>query len=234
MKLMKLSLAAALAATMGMASDITSEIGVSANVSMTSNYMWRGMSQTSNSPAIQGGFDLDYKGFYVGTWGSNVAGETPENSLTNYGEANMELDLYAGYSSEFAGIGYDIGFLQFVYPGNTKESGWGEAYLGLSYDLEVVSVGAKYSYAIDTMDNGWDDQYNLLELSASVPLPYDMAIDGTYGFYENVGDYYYVGLTKSIKSYDFTLAYTGLTDSSVGSVEVSKEDKATFTVGTSF
>lgn len=230
MKLIKLSLAAALAATMSMAEDITSEIGVSANVSMTSNYMWRGMTQTHDAPAIQGGFDLDYKGFYIGTWGSNVAG----GDQGYYGDASMELDLYAGYSTEVSGLGIDVGFLQFCYPRYTDEAGWGEAYLGLSYDFSVVSVGAKYSYAIDTMNNGWDDQYNLLELSASVPLAYDMSLDGTYGFYENIGDYYYVGLTKSYKNYDFTLAYTGINDSSIGSATATEEDKATFTIGTSF
>ena len=45
---------------------------MSANIAITSNYVWRGMTQTSNSPALQGGIDLGYKGIYVGTWGSNV------------------------------------------------------------------------------------------------------------------------------------------------------------------
>ena len=79
--------------------------------------------------------------------------------------------------------------------------------------------------------NGWDDQYNVLELSASVLPPYDMALDGTCDFYENVGDYYYVGITKSYKSYDFTLAYTGMDYEATG---VESEGKATFTIGTSF
>ena len=53
MKLIKFSLAAALAVTVAHAE--MSDIGVSANMALTTNYVWRGMSQTSNAPAIQGG-----------------------------------------------------------------------------------------------------------------------------------------------------------------------------------
>jgi len=233
MKSIKLSLATILATASLAITANASEVGVSANVSMTSDYMWRGMTQSAGSPAIQGGFDLDYEGFYIGTWGSNVAGDPDETQGGEYyyGKASMELDLYGGYSTEISGVGIDVGFLQFMYPKDSEAKGWGEAYLGLSYDLEMLSVGAKYSYAIDTMDNGWTD-YNLLELSASVPLPQDMAIDVTYGLYENVGDFYYAGFTKSYKSYEFTVAYTGISyDSSYAD---GSESKATLTVGTSF
>lgn len=223
MKLIKLSLTAALVATMSMASDITSEIGVSANISMTSVYMWRGMDQTSGSPATQGGFDLDYKGFYVGVWGSNV-----DNNL--YGDANMEFDLYGGYSSEIAGIGYDIGYLQFFYPGDTKTNDWGEAYIELSKDFDVVSIAAKASFGVKT--DTWSAE-NLYEAFVSVPLPYDLSFDAAYGFYDNIGQYYAASITKSIKSYDFTLAYTGMVyDNAYTTAD--NEGKAVFTIGTSF
>jgi len=89
MKLLKLSLAAAVLAT-GILAAEESEIGISANVAATSNYVWRGMTQSDDAPAIQGGFDLEYKGFYVGTWGSSV----------QFGDTTtaMEADLYAGYA----------------------------------------------------------------------------------------------------------------------------------------
>ena len=64
------------------------QAGVSANVSFTSDYIWRGMTQT-DGPALQGGFDFESEsGFYAGIWGSNV----------NFNNGNgQELDYYAGY-----------------------------------------------------------------------------------------------------------------------------------------
>ena len=200
MKLLKLSLAAALAVTVAFAQESKSDIGVSANVAITSNYVWRGMTQTDNSPAIQGGFDIDYKGIYAGVWGSNI----------NFGddESSMELDLYVGYSNEIAGLTYDLGYVQFTYPNDSDALNFGEAYLGLSYDFEVVEIGATYYMGVST--NDWEDVPDTIEASVSVPLPYDMSIDATGGNYDTVGTYYSAGVTKTFKSFDFTVAYTGM------------------------
>ena len=46
---------------------------VSANVAFASDYVWRGMTQTAEEPAISGGFDIaGESGLYFGTWASNV------------------------------------------------------------------------------------------------------------------------------------------------------------------
>ena len=94
MKLIKLSLAAALIVTLAQAEEKL-DLGISANMAMTSNYVWRGMTQSDDSPAIQCGFDVDYKGIYAGVWGSNVNFDT---------KASMEFDAYAGYTNELFGI----------------------------------------------------------------------------------------------------------------------------------
>jgi uncharacterized protein (TIGR02001 family) len=103
---------------------------ISGNVSLVSDYRFRGISQTDKDPAIQGGFDLAHKsGLYIGTWASNVS------EWANTG-GSMELDIYAGYSSEFAGgIGYDIGYIAYRYPGNKADpkNNTAEWYVGLSY-----------------------------------------------------------------------------------------------------
>jgi uncharacterized protein (TIGR02001 family) len=109
MKFTKLSLVAALAVSSAFAGgDIApaepvvveaapeSAFEVSANLAITSNYVWRGMTQSSNSPAVQGGIDLGYKGFYLGTWGSNVEFGNTDN--------NLEADFYAGYKYSFSGV----------------------------------------------------------------------------------------------------------------------------------
>jgi len=84
----------------------------SGNVSLTTNYLYRGISQTGGKPAIQGGFDyVNPNGVYVGVWGSNI-------SWLPASAASLELDTYAGYRGSFAtDYSYDVGFLRYNYPG---------------------------------------------------------------------------------------------------------------------
>ena len=52
------------------ASDFTA----SYNVGLFSQYIFRGLTQTNNKPALQGGFDVNHKsGLYIGGWASNVS-----------------------------------------------------------------------------------------------------------------------------------------------------------------
>ena len=81
--------------------------GLSANVSVVSKYKYRGQDQSdplkSAVPAIQGGFDYAHaSGFYAGNWNSNVSGVSYPNG------ASLEMDFYAGYKTEVAGVGLDV------------------------------------------------------------------------------------------------------------------------------
>ena len=82
---------------------------VSANVSVTNNYIWRGLTQTMNEAAVQGGIDYaSDSGFYAGTWASNV----------KYGADDVysyEHDIYFGYAGEAGDISYDVGYLYYNY-----------------------------------------------------------------------------------------------------------------------
>jgi len=224
MKLIKLSLATVLAVTVAFA-DEKSDLGISANVAMTSNYIWRGMTQTENSPAIQGGFDLDYKGIYAGVWGSNV----------KFGDTSMEFDAYGGYANEIFGLGYDVGYIQYMYPNDTKNLNFGEAYIGLDYDFKIVEISAKYSMGVDTDDvgivgNEWEPD-DCIEGSVSVPLPMDITLDATVGNYIHTGVYYSAGITKTFGKFDFSVAYTGIDYD-----DLTADDKANIvgTISTSF
>lgn len=208
MKLLKLSLAAAVLAT-GIFAAEESEIGISANVAATSNYVWRGMTQSDDAPAIQGGFDVEYKGFYLGTWGSSVQWEDSTGDT-----AAMEADFYAGYTNEVYGVTYDIGAIKVVYPNTMSEFNFAEIYLGLGYDFEIFSIGAKYSNGIKTDKF---DAPNNIEGTISIPVPVvEVSLDGAYGAYGKNGDdngfgtYYSVGVTKTLGKFEFTLAYTGM------------------------
>lgn len=70
---------------------------ISANLTLTTDYVFRGISQSQGKPALQGGFDYAHaSGLYIGTWGSNV-GWVDDIAKTNN---SVELDLYAGYAGE--------------------------------------------------------------------------------------------------------------------------------------
>jgi uncharacterized protein (TIGR02001 family) len=89
----------------------------SSNVSLTNNYVFRGISQTGGKPALQGGFDYaGASGVYAGVWGSNISWISDPGGITS---ASIELDTYAGYSSSFAtDFTYNVGVLRYNYPGN--------------------------------------------------------------------------------------------------------------------
>lgn len=219
MKFIKLSLAAALITTMAFADEEKSDLGVSANMAITSNYIWRGMTQSKNNPAVQGGVDLEYKGLYAGIWGSNV----------NFGgDASLEADFYAGYAGEVSGIGFDIGAIQYAYPNDTDASNFAEVYFGLSKDWEQFGVSAKYSAGVETDTINPEDYW---EVGASAKLPYDIGLAASYGDYDNIGTNYSVGLSKSFEKFDLSVAYIDFshdTDSS------SDEDNIVATVSFSF
>ncbi len=236
MKFIKLSLAAALVATLSYAEDVKSDLEVSANVALTSNYVWRGMTQSDNSPAIQGGFDLGFNGFYAGVWGSNINFNS---------KASVEIDTYLGYASEIGKFSYDIGYCQYMYPNESDELNFGEAYLSLGYDFDIVSVSAKYYLGVDTNDvdndavDGWEPE-NAWEVGASIPLPKDISINITYGDYgsgdDSIGSYYSAGISKTFKKFEFSLAYTAMNydDDTAGPEGDGSENHVVATLGASF
>ena len=151
------------------------------NVAMSSDYVGRGMTQTSEEPAISGGFDIaGENGLYFGTWASNV----------EFGDgAALELDWYAGYAGETeGGLSYDIGYLAFTYPGED------------SLDFEEIYLGLGYSYFGVTYSSGQDSAPDNVELSLSLG---DTGLGLTYGDYDEYGEY-------TILSYDLPVAIAGL------------------------
>lgn len=108
---------------------------LSANIGVVSNYFFRGISESDDGAAVQGGLDFNHdSGFYVGTWASNV----------DFGDStSYELDLYLGFGAEFEnGLGYDVGYIYYAYPDAPGSSDFGEIYGSLSYGLFSAGVNA--------------------------------------------------------------------------------------------
>ena len=118
-------LAAALMTTSAMAADMggvaeepapAKDISMTANVTLASEYVFRGFSQTAENPAVQGGFDLSISWFYIGVWASNLDfGADPDNP--NNDIANIEMDWYAGINKSFNGVDMTAGVIYYTYPG---------------------------------------------------------------------------------------------------------------------
>ncbi len=85
----------------------------SANVALTTDYVFRGISQTEQNPAIQGGFDMTYRSFYAGVWASNLdfGGDANGNDI-----ANIEIDVYAGFKRKWRKTEFDLGVIYYAYP----------------------------------------------------------------------------------------------------------------------
>jgi uncharacterized protein (TIGR02001 family) len=146
---------------------------LSFNVSLTSDYRYRGISQSRLKPALQGGADYaSPSGFYVGTWGSTITWikDAGTFSGTDTGSAPIEIDLYGGYKGEIQkDFGYDVGLLQYWYPGNhlgnvAKNANTLEVYGALTYGPVTV----KYSHSLTTLFGTVDSKGSgYLDLSAS-------------------------------------------------------------------
>jgi uncharacterized protein (TIGR02001 family) len=175
----------------------------SASVALSSEYVWRGISQSDEDPAISGSFDYGHSsGFYAGAWASNV----------DYGDdASSEIDIYAGFASEFgdSGIGYDVGVLRYMFPG--EDYNFNEVYGSLSYS--IFSLGVAHSS--DALGSGEDATY--YSLDAGYDLPMGFSISGGVGLYDSDEDIfgpedsymnYYVGVSKEFAGFGFDITYT--------------------------
>lgn len=144
---------------------------VTGNVGLFSDYLYRGISQTGQKPAIQGGFDYAHSsGFYAGAWGSNISWLSDAAVATT---ASLELDTYFGFKGSFAtDFSYDIGFLRYNYPGTyvagATKGDTDEVYGLIGYKW----VTAKYSYSLgDTFGVPDARGTYYIDLSASYSIP---------------------------------------------------------------
>ena len=134
----------------------------------TTDYRFRGISQSSFKPAVQGGIDFSHKsGAYAGVWASNV------NWIKDYigaTDGSLEVDFFGGYKGQLAkDLGFDLGVIAYVYPSNTAaaktaDANTNEIYAALTYG----PVTAKYSRSLGNFvanANSAGSQY--LEVAAS-------------------------------------------------------------------
>lgn len=196
-----------------MADEPASPHTLSANVSLTSNYVFRGISQTGGKPAIQGGFDYSHSsGLYLGTWGSNVGWLT---DFQGYTSGSMELDVYGGYRNSIGPVSYDVGAIRYMYPGSKNGAGVPGVWTSEAY----VSAGwkwftAKYSYYLSDSVFGVGPNTNgsyYLDLSGSLPVgDTGLTLGAHWGTFNFKQDSYFVGIygvSPDYKDWKVSAAY---------------------------
>ncbi len=155
---------------------------VSANIGVTSNYIWRGVTQSSDQASVSGGVDYAHdSGLYLGTWTANMS-------------AGAELDLYLGFAGEAGPLGYDVGYIQYMYP-NDDTLDFGEAYVGVSYSL----FSTKVSY-----DSENKNMYAEVGLDFDLGEGFGVGLHG--GSYDFDAGTDYTDYSVSLSKDDFTLA----------------------------
>lgn len=194
-----------------------------ANVGLVSDYAYRGWSQTDERPALQGGFDYAHdSGLYAGVWGSNVSWLSDSNPNVHN---SLELDLYGGYKGTAGAIGYDVGLLQYYYPGSYPK-GFNspdtlEGYIGLSWEF----LSFKYSYAFTDLfgyDKSDGSQYYDLGAAVDVGGGFTLAAHVGYSDIKGQDDYtdWKLGVTKEFGGFNFGLHYV---DTDVDNADLADE-----------
>lgn len=150
--------------------------GLSFNIGAVSLYKYNGIDQDTRQeadrravrPAIQGGVDYDFgNGFYVGNW----------NSTGKFGEANLEINLYAGYAGQLTdALSFDVGVIRYLYPDQGSFNA-NELYTSLTFGIAT----AKYTR---TLVDGKD--WQRLALSVAQPLTDALTLEGVVGLRNRV------------------------------------------------
>lgn len=175
---------------------------VSANVTLASEYVYRGISQTREKPALQGGFDYAHaSGLYVGIWGSNISW------LEDIGagaSSSLELDIYGGYKGKVSGdFSYDVGYLRYQYPGSNSAGfvspNTDELYVAGTYKMFTL----KYSHSLSNLFGYSDSKGSgYIDASANVELMSGLTL-GLHAGHQKIKNYsdfsytdYKISLTK--------------------------------------
>jgi uncharacterized protein (TIGR02001 family) len=180
-----------LVATLGLSSlAFLASADVSITGTLTSDYMFRGVSQTDSSPAVQVGIDYEHEnGFFAGVWGSNV----------DFGDdANVEVDFFAGYFGEVNEVfSYDVLYNFYTYRGYGKDEDYdyGEFVLNAYYKTFTFTLG----HASDYLNSGDVAQY--------VSGAYDIDLSNEYGLTIQAG-YTFADAFKEAEFYDYSATVT--------------------------
>ena len=241
------AICALFAATPAVAQDKSPIPGsFSANVALTSEYYFRGISQTDDAPAIQGGFDYEIAvakpvSLYAGVWGSNV----DFNEAGSVDGATIEIDWYGGLKGTVGqtGLSWDVGFIYYHYPGadSSLDYDFWEVQGAVGYDFGVAAVTASLNYSPENFGDSGDAYYYKLAVDVPVPGVDGLALSGYVAKQDieknavfGTEDYveWNIGMTYNVAGwFDAAINYS---DTDVSPGVDGKEEAVLFTLSRSF
>ncbi|QDF65943.1 hypothetical protein FJQ87_03975 [Shewanella sp. SNU WT4] len=148
---------------------------VSGNIGVTSNYIWRGVTQTADATAVQGGLDYEHEsGFYLSSWASNVDFGT---------DTSYELDLAGGYANSYGDFAYDIGYIYYAYPDADDKIDLGEIYGSIGWKWFTLGYSHVVNASDDIVSEGVDkEDYGYLTADIGIPVNETYSINIHYGY----------------------------------------------------
>ena len=200
--------------------------GISVTPTLTSDYDFRGISQTQGDPAFQLGLTYEADtGFYMGAWGSNVdftGGDVASQTASGAADLDRpstEIDLFLGYAfgDSEAGLGYDVGLIYYTYP-NAGAGNFAEIYAGISKG----PFSAKAWFSNDFNGTSGDDAY-YLESNLNIPMAEGFSLLGHIGYsggdyWKNAEDEYFdwsAGIGYDVKGASVAFKYVDGSDRAV-------------------
>ena len=181
-------------------------VDISANLSVVSDYRFRGLSLSDRDPAVQGGLDASHtSGFFLGTWASTVA---------DTGGSNVEIDLYGGYANAVAGVDYSVMAVGYVYPGGEGVNYY-EFFGNAERTVGAATVKLELAY-IPEQDNFSDSNF-YVSTGADVELPRTpFVLNVGFGRESSVGFRKWDWLAGLSWSYDFLTLSAAYVDTTYG------------------
>lgn len=195
------------------AEEAASPVSVTGSFAVTTDYLYRGISQTSGAPAIQGAMTVSHEsGLYASVWGSSISFAS-----------GLELDPSIGFAGKAGDVGYDVGVLLYGYPHSTQAEAGGPEFDFLEYYASVSYAGAKLgvAYAPDFFGETGESIYTFLDYSKEVAgvglvahVGLNILDDQYYGaapllLGEDSYIDYKVGVNKTLQGVTFEVAYMG-------------------------
>jgi uncharacterized protein (TIGR02001 family) len=222
------------------APGFAAENDITANVAFVSQYAFRGVTQSDESPALQGGVDYDANidgntSFYIGAWASTV-------DFNDGDEASVEADIYGGFNFEVDRLTLSTGLIYYAYPGadSSLDYDFLELQAKILYGFDVASVEASINYSPDYFAGSGDSFY--FQTTANAPLPHDFSLKGHLGYQVidddaafELPDYtdWSLGLGYSFRGFNFSLSYVD-TNLDRGDCPDGCESRAIFGVSRAF
>jgi len=189
---------------------------ITGNVSITSDYRFRAISQSAGNAALQGGIDYSHdNGFFAGAWASTIDFDKGYG-VDDHTGADLELDVYLGYAGAISDtVEYDVTFYRYNYPGDDVSQDYNE----ISFGIYVGDLHVAYWYANDYGNGG--NNYSYLEGNYSITLNDDWSLDFHAGYnfgeafeysdgsekYDDAYVDYSIGISTSVADFDLSLAW---------------------------